>query len=459
MSRITRLEMFAVLALLASASTIASAQTFTRLHSFTGPDGANSQAALIQGFDGNFYGTTYNGGALFSGSVYKTTRAGAVTSLFSFESSTGDNPIGALLQAGNGTFYGTTYAGGPEFYGTVFSITPTGTETTLVSFDLANGGKPQGPMVMAPDGIIYGTSVNSGPDGSDGSMFSMTTGGTLTTLLTFDGSGRSGRNPVQGIMQATDGDFYGLDFYNGNYGYGTVYKVDHTWTEDTLYSFSNGTDGSAPQGPLVEGPNGELYGATFWGGANGLGTVFEVSRVGFFSTLHSFDNTDGANPAAGVIVGTDGNIYGTTSAGGANGDGTVFQITSSGLFTTLHNFSGGDGKTPEAPLVQGTDGSFYGTTNAGGGSANAGTIFRLSMGLAPFVKTNPTAGLAGNTVHILGNNLGGTTSVTFNGLPATFTVESGSLINATVPAGATSGVVQVTTPGGVLTSNVAFQIL
>jgi uncharacterized repeat protein (TIGR03803 family) len=187
------------------------------------------------------------------------------------------------------------------------------------------------------------------------------------------------------------------------------------------------------------------------------------------TTLYSFcaqggNCTDGAGPIAGLVQATDGNYYGTTEGGGANNDGTVFKITPSGTLTTLHSFDGVDGANPNAALVQRTDGKFYGTTDVGGASGSCnppngcGTIFSLSVGLGPFVETNPTSGAVGAAVTILGNSLTGATSVTFNGIAATFTVKSKSEITTTVPAGATTGTVQVATPGGTRSSNVPFRV-
>src|ERR1039458_6426643 len=137
-----------------------------------------------------------------------------------------------------------------------------------------------------------------------------------------------------------------------------------------------------------------------------------------FTTLHSFDGTDGFYLNAGLVQGTDGNLYGTTQGGGANGYGTVFRITPSGTLTMLYSFCSQsgctDGEEPYAGLVQGTDGNFYGTT-VDGGTNNNGTLFRLSVGLGPFVKTQPPNGKVGAAVEILGTNLTGATSVSFNG--------------------------------------------
>jgi uncharacterized repeat protein (TIGR03803 family) len=177
-----------------------------------------------------------------------------------------------------------------------------------------------------------------------------------------------------------------------------------------------------------------------------------------FTTLHSFDGTDGAYPTASLVQGTDGYLYGTTGNFGVNDDGTVFTIATSGKLTTLHNFDGTDGTYPLGGLIQDTDGAFYGATYNGGTNGGFGTVFSLSAGLSPFVETNPTSGKVGAAVKILGNNLTGSTSVTFNGTAAAFTVVSASEITTTVPAGATTGTVQVVTPGGTLSSNVPFWV-
>lgn len=239
--------------------------------------------------------------------------------------------------------------------------------------------------------------------------------------------------------------------------HGTVYVVSPSGAFTTLYGFNN-TDGSLPFGALVQAADGNLYGTTWFGGANDAGTVFRITLTGTLTTLHSFDNSDGSQPYGALVQGTDGNLYGMTSKGGTNAEGTIFQITPGGTLTTLHSFDGTDGSEPLGGLVQGTDGKFYGTTGFGG-SAGAGTIFSLSMGLGPFVKTLPTFGKVGSTITILGSDFTGTTTVRFNGTPAAFKILSSTAITATVPSGATTGTAQVLARIGTLSSNVAFQLL
>src|SRR5208337_2819999 len=226
---------------------------------------------------------------------------------------------------------------------------------------------------------------------------------------------------------------------------GTVFKITPSGKLTTLYSFCSVggtacTDGSGPQAGLIQATDGNFYGATYDGGANGSGTVFKITPKGTRTTLHSFCSqtgcTDGYYPWAGLIQATDGNFYGTTSeGGGATSAGTVFMITPAGTLTTLHSFDGTDGGQPYSGLVQGYDGNFYGTTSTD--ARGNGTVFKLSMGLGPFVKTQTTSGTVGAAVKILGSSLTGASSVTFNGTAATtFKVVSNYEITATVPAGA-----------------------
>ncbi|MGA2021390.1 MAG: choice-of-anchor tandem repeat GloVer-containing protein, partial [Candidatus Sulfotelmatobacter sp.] len=191
------------------------------------------------------------------------------------------------------------------------------------------------------------------------------------------------------------------------------------------------------------------------------------------TTLYNFCSEtnceDGVNPVEALVQATDGSFYGGTLQGGADstgcggeGCGTVFRITSARAFSVLHNFDFTDGEGTGG-LLQATNGTFYGAGFKGGtsvacGTSGCGTIFSLSVQLKPFIATQPASGKVGATVIILGNNLTGATSVTFNGTAATFTVVSSTEIKTAVPAGATSGTVEVTTPNGTLTSNVPFRV-
>lgn len=449
--------------LLCMATAVAApAQAFFALHSFNGTDGSIPVAKLVQGTDGNFYGTTNEGGASYYGTVFKITPGGMLTTLHSFDFTDGTYPDAGLVQATDGNFYGTTSYGGGGPNGTVFKITPGGTLTTLHSFDLADGDRPVAELVQATDGNLYGT-TESGGAFNDGTVFKITPGGTLTTLHSFYGA--DGYLPVAGLVQAADGNLYGTTSGGGTHGAGTVFRITLSGTLATLHSF-NGTEGAAPSSTLVQGSDGNFYGVAENGGIHRgctfgrCGTVFEVTPGGVLTKLYDFDSTDGDDPIGGLIQATDGNLYGTTYFGGAHDYGTIFGITPEGTLTTRYSFTGGtDGGLPSGALLQATNGNLYATARDGGANFFYGTVYGLSVGLGPFVETRPPAGKVGANVRILGNTLSGTTSVTFNGTSATFTVLSSTNIKTTVPAGATTGPVQVTTPAGTLTSNVPFQVL
>jgi len=481
-----------VFLLWAAAAVALSAQTFTTLKSFDGTDGT-SPNGLVQGADGDFYGTTQLGGTGGSGTVFKVTPSGTLTTLHSFDDTDGAEPLAGLIQATDGSFYGTTFGGGDnhdcegDTCGTVFKITPNGTLTPLLSFDWTDGFEPYGGVIQGIDGNFYGTTPSGGylaKGIGNGTVFQMTRTGVVATLYDFCAVigfyCADGTFPRAGLVQGTDGSFYGTTEYGGNYdscsdGCGTIFTITPNGRLTTLHSFDK-TDGASPIDVLVQGTDGNFYGTTAGGGANngcagggGCGTVFSITASGALTTLHSFDGTDGANPWAGLVQGTDGSFYGTTAYGGGSnvvcgglppGCGTIFGITPSGTLTTLHSFclqSGCvDGGVPGG-LVQGTNGTFYGT--AGYGADSDGTVFSLSVGLGPFVTTNPAAGKVGASVGILGTNLTGATGVKFNGIETAFRLVSSTFIEAKVPSGATSGIVQVQLPSGPLSSNVPFIVL
>ncbi len=495
---------YAVLAL--CAATAMPGQTFTPLHSFDVTDGQNPYGGLVQAANGDFYGTTGAGGLgcsiFLCGTVYKITPAGALTTIYNFCSETscadGDFPFAGLVQASSGELYGTTYSGGaggasaanclnPNSCGTVFKITPSGARTTLYNFcsrsDCTDGDIPGAALILAANGDLYGTTTSGGAGANCpyqsgcGTIFQITPGGTLTTLYSFCSlSGcTDGGTPNTALVQAADGAFYGTTPSGGTGAYcpypggcGTVFRITPSGALITLYSFcseSGCIDGLEPSA-LVAASNGAFYGTTANGGANGYGTVFEITPLGTRSTLYSFCSqsgcADGEFPVASLTQATDGNFYGTTSSidvltGARTGDGTIFKITPGGALTTLHTFDGSDGANPIAALFQGTDGAFYGTAEVGGANGD-GTIFSLSVGLGPFVETQTTSGPVGANVNVLGTDLTGATRVTFNGTAAAFKVVSRYLIRTTVPTGATTGKVKVVTPSRTLTSNAAFRV-
>ena len=475
---LTNWKMGCAMLLLCATAIASHAQVFTTLANFHGPNGKEPWGVLVQGPDGNFYGTTFYGGEFGDGTVYRITPAGKLRRLYSFcgqaNCADGENPSAGLALATDGNFYGTTYAGGAYTAGTVFKITPKGILSTLYSFcsqprctDGAN--PPVAVLVQATDGNFYGTTCCGGAYGQ-GTVFKITPSGTLTTVYSFCPQGYpcvDGTGP-DSLTQATDGNFYGTTGDGGTYigdcityGCGTVFEITPSGTLTTLADFDV-SNGYVPVG-LTQGIRGNFNGATLEGGQNGAGTVFGITPEGSLTTLYSFcalaDCSDGSGPAGGLVQDINGNFYGTTRYGGELGYGTVYELlTAAGVLTTLHSFDGADGGSPYAGLLQATNGTFYGTT-VGGGTSIDGTVFSLSTGLGPFVAFVRAAGKVGQTGGILGQGFTGTTTVSLNGTPATFTVVSDTYIKATVPVGATSGYVTVTTPTGTLTSNVPFQVI
>jgi uncharacterized repeat protein (TIGR03803 family) len=451
--------------LMAAAAIVAPAQTLTTLVNFNGSNGAGPDTmALVQGLDGNFYGTTNRGGTQDYGTVFRMTPTGAVTTLYSFCVETncvdGASPYQGLVLGTDGNFYGATPYGGTNGWGTVYRITPEGALTTLHSIEAAEGFYPFAPLVQAADGNFYGTLATGGTN-PDGGIFKLTPQGHLTNLHSFVGT--DGSDPSAGLLLGADGNLYGTTFSGGSSsacedGCGTVFRITLGGTLTTLHNFDL-TDGAYPYAKLVQGSDGNFYGTTNGGGTGVWGTVFRMTPLGTLTTLHSFDLTDGGSPYAGLVQAVNGNFYGTTRYGGNNDLGTVFEITPVGVFRTLQSFNGGDGEDPSGGLLQATSGIFYGAA-WGGGIDGDGIAFSEQVGLGPFVSTLPGSGKVGAGVRILGTNLTGATRVTFNGTAAIFTVKSGTEITTTVPNGATTGPVQVVTPGsGTLSSNVAFRVL
>jgi uncharacterized repeat protein (TIGR03803 family) len=358
---------------------IACVSNFSLLYSFAGGSGdsADPYHTLIQGSDGDFYGTTLAGGAGNVGTIFKVTPSGTETVFYSFASI----PYSGLVQGSDGNIYGTTASGGTSGRGTVFKITPSGTETVLYSFP-AGGSEPYTGLIQGSDGNFYGTTGANGTS-DDGTVFKVTPSGTETVLHVFAKSGSDGEIPYAGLIQGSDGNFYGTTYFGGSNGLGTVFKVTPSGTETVLYSFAGGSgDGEHPYAGVIQGSDGNFYGTTYQGGTSGNGTAFKITPSGTETVLYAFAGgiSDGANPEAGLIQGSDGNFYGNTLKGGASGLGTVFKLTPSGTETILHAFAGGgsDGANPSANLVQGSDGNLYGSTGAGGTSGD-GTFFKVTL--------------------------------------------------------------------------------
>jgi len=370
-------------------------------------DGSNPNA-LIQGADGNFYGTTQSGGQYDQGVMFKLTPSGVETVVHSFAGGPDDGAVPqGLILGSDGNYYGTTLAGGssacagPEAggnrtqssCGTVFKITPAGVESLVYSFGGGvDGGAPSPSLVQASNGDLYGAASAGGARGN-GVIFQLTLAGVETVLYSFAGGSGDGAQPAS-LTLGTDGNLYGVTTYGGPSNDGTVFSATLGGVETVLHSFTGGSDGELPAAPLVEGSDGNFYGTTPFGGTStnpssrcqhGCGTVFRITTAGVETVLYAFGGgiANGANPDGGLIQVSDGNFYGTTSSGGnagcTGGCGTAFTITPVGVETVLHFFgaTSSDGLAPAVGLIETVDGNFYGITPFGG-QFDAGTLYSMT---------------------------------------------------------------------------------
>lgn len=361
---------------------IATNGTLTVIHSFTGgEDGATPINGVVQAADGYLYGTTTGELGSGAGTVFRLSPSGTLTTLYSFSGlEDGTEPVG-LMQARDGNLYGMTLRNG-NGYGTIFRITTNGTLTTLYSFGgQFDGGYPHDTLLETSDGALLGTIGFGGTAGGWGAVFRITLNGRFSLLYSFNGT-NDGQTPWAGLIQASDGNFYGTTLYGGTgtNNSGTIYRVTPDGIFTRLHSFTGGVGGRNPFSRLVQATNGSFYGTTYNGGSRDYGTVFRLATNGSFVVLHYFTYADGAGPFGGLTLASDGNLYGTTAFGGSAGNGTAYRITPNGGFALLRSFPAGyTGVKPTGALAAANDGRLYGVTSQGGAS-NLGTIFGIGTG-------------------------------------------------------------------------------
>ncbi len=298
-----------------------------------------------------------------------------------------------------GNLYGTSVQGGTHGGGTVFQVTASGVHTVLYNFTGgADGGEPYKGVTLDAQGNLYGTAVTGGGgscEGGCGVVFKLTnSGGTWTQSVIHTFTGADGSGPGSPVAFDKRGNLYGTTPTGGSDGQGVVYqlKPDGTggWTMNVIHTFTGGADGAGGSASrLLIDSHGNLFGVCTVGGANGFGTIYQISHqqtTWKFTTLYAFkDQPDGASPYGGLVFDKFGGLYGTTYYAGANDVGTVYQLTyNRGTWTerVLYSFKGGvDGASPISSLVSDAAGNLYGTTSDGGAaSCSCGLIFKMTRG-------------------------------------------------------------------------------
>lgn len=456
--------------------------TLNAIYNFAGTDGYGPYSGLTLGTDGNFYGATYNDGQNGYGTLFKTTPAGGLTTLHNFTAAEEGGAYGTPVAGKTGTtFYGITY------YSKAYSITTSGTFKLLPN---ATPGASYAPLFLASDGNFYGTTFVGGNNGY-GCVFRMNSNGAISVIYSFDYT--HGSEPYGGVVQGSDGLLYGTTGTGGTAAHagGVVFKVSTKGAITVLHNFDNTdtTDGFQPLGGVVFDTNGNLYGTTTNGAAGGptqYGVLFEITKAGTYSVLHKFDSTHGQYPESTPVQHTNGVIYGETYQGGSGLNGVFYSLNAGAPpFAYLVGYPVGTAGQKVEILGQG----FTGTTSVKFGTGSAtftvvsdtyltttvptsgttGTVTVTTPGgtlkskqlfkVIPVISSfTPTSGPVGTQVTITGTGLTGATKVTFGGVSATFTVNSGTQVTATVPSGAVTGKIKITTKGGSATSSGTFTV-
>ena len=427
--------------------------TFTGLVNLAGINGQNPEGVLIQGSDGLLYGTTQSGGPLATdnGTVFKMTTAGDLTTLFAFPQTNGSEylngrfPTAALVQGTDGEFYGTNITEGMRSptgglgNGTVFKISSGGDLETLFTFQNSNvppnfeGQDPEAPLVLDADGSFYSTTRQGGEIGL-GTIFRITPSGVKTELFEFTNA--TGR-PEGGLVLGPDNNYYGTTESGGSSNLGTYYRISHAGVFEMLGSFTGTDNGGQPFGEMVLASDGNLYGATSSGGSGSVGTIFRLTSAGVLTTVYAFpnDGSSGTFPRGTLIQSTDGKLYGTTLAGGANNAGTIFALdlhltNSLTLLSAVSRKTHGSAGDFDLPLVLAPAGSGTVEPRAGGPTT---LVFTFSDNVEAadgmissneFTITNATfssASISGNmiTLHLTSVTDQSVLGVTLNGISDT----------------------------------------
>lgn len=362
-------------------------------------------------------------------------------------------PLGGLTLGTDQRYHGTINAAGTRNHGAVYRLSPSGDIVYEHDFEGgADGGYPQSAPLQGTDGAFYGTTEGAS-SAYAGTVYKIDTSDRYSVMHLFTTTDGRGPSP---LVQGADLNFYGTTSAGGQNGLGTFFRISSTGEFTVLHHFSSADGGSV--GLLIQASDGNFYGTIYENGASNNGAIVKITSTGTVTTFYSFaGGQDGSQPQGGLLQATDGNFYGTLNQEGANGGGTLYRVTPDGVFTKLHDFSVETGWYPQNTPMQHTTGKIYGTAHAGGDN-NYGTVWEYDPSLPPFVTFLNVYGEVGAKVDILGQYFGASSVVSFNGVPAQDPVIQSTYIEATVPAGATTGYITVTTSKGILTSNKAFVV-
>jgi len=372
-----------------AAGSNALAASFSVVHDFDVADGTVPSSELIQATDGLFYGCTSGDQAGTWGTIFRMDSLGTVTVLHTFTKTGAEGyRCNGLIQANDGLFYGTNNAGGAgascgffdEACGTVWRMDSVGTVTVLHTFLGADGSRPTARVIQSRDGYLVGTTFNGGDFGR-GTVYRIETDGTNHTILhSFDKT--DGLNPVAPLVQALNGLFYGTTNQGGSSNSGVIFRISGLGVLDILHHFDF-DDGHEPKAALIEASAGYLYGTTERGSCNG--NIFRIDLAGNFELVHEFNayGSDGFRPVSPLLEAWDGSLYGTSPLSGlppsdSNRRGCIFKMDPSGMITVLHTFVTSDGSSPSTGLLEATDGTLWGVTPVGG-SNNAGVAYQIDL--------------------------------------------------------------------------------
>lgn len=476
-----------------TAFAVTTSGALTRLWDFDPyPSPAGPWSGLTMGTDGNFYGTTSTGGAHAVGTVFRVTSDGQFTVLWDFTASTDEGvPEAGLVLGTDGNFYGTTVGVYAGTYGTAYKITPKGKLTTIHAFKFSDGATPY-QLILGLDGYFYGITRGGGANDM-GVIFRMSKSGAVKVLHSFSGYPNDGKLPIGFLAQGNDGTLYGTTYLGGSKNWGVVFKISPTGKGYTvLHNFDRNADineGINPLAGMALGIDGNLYGTTGGGGKQNSGALFRITPAGQYTTLYSFCPAggchDGFYPQTAMTLHTNGTLYGETESGGPNGNyGVVFSLNVGlGPFVSLVTTTGGVGSTVQI-LGQGLNGTT--AVKVGGSSANfniasdtymtatvpagtSGFVTVTTSGVTltssrkffvtPAISTfTPTSGPVGTQVTISGKGLINASKVAFGSRSASFVVKSDLQVVATVPTGAVTSKIAITTPGGKATSKTVFTV-